>query len=340
MRRALRERPRKWLITGGAGFIGSHLLEELLGLRQRVVILENFSTGSTRNLEAVRAVVDPEAWAGLEVREGDLRDPQACAAACDGVELVLHQAAIASVPASLDDPVTTHDVNVTGTLHIFQAARRAGAQRVVYASSSAVYGTDEAPVKQEAVTGRLLSPYAASKAIGELYGQTFTQCYGLETVGLRYFNVFGPRQDPAGPYAAVIPLWIQAALRETPLMVNGDGSSTRDFVSVRNVVQANLQAALAPATLAAGEAFNIGSGQQIDLMTLIREITRILALRFPGLRPPEAIHRELRAGDIRHSLADVSKARRCLAFEPQFGFAEALEETLAWFAAGAAGLQA
>lgn len=332
VRRALREVPRRWLITGGAGFIGSHLLRELLTLGQRVLVLDNLSTGSWRNLEEVQESVGPEAWAGLEVREGDLRDAEACSAACEGVELVLHQAAIASVPASLEDPLTTHEVNVTGTLHLFHAARRASVQRVVYASSSAVYGTDEAPVKQETATGRLLSPYAASKAIGEVYGQTFTQCYGLETVGLRYFNVFGPRQDPAGPYAAVIPLWIQAALRETPLFVNGDGSTTRDFISVRNVVQANIQAALAPASLVAGAAFNIGSGLQIDLNTLIQEISQVIAREFPELRPPEAVRREFRAGDIQHSLADISKARRCLGFEPQVRFTDALAETVAWFA--------
>lgn len=339
VREALRQSPRKWLITGGAGFIGSHLLEELLGLGQRVVVLDNFSTGKAANLEAVRAVVGPDAWTLLERRDGDLRDPAACATACDGVELILHQAAIASVPASLEDPVTTHAVNVTGTLHLFEAARRAGVRRVVYASSSAVYGTDEAPVKHEPVTGRLLSPYAASKAIGEVYGQTFSQCYGLETVGLRYFNVFGPRQDPAGPYAAVIPLWIQSALRGEPLMVNGDGTTTRDFVSVRSVVQANLQAALAPAALVSGEAFNIGSGEPTDLNALTHGITRVLALRFPELPAPQAIHREFREGDIRHSLAALSKAERCLGFAARVRFDEALEETLSWFAAERGSLQ-
>jgi UDP-N-acetylglucosamine 4-epimerase len=303
-----------------------------LELGQRITVFDNFSTGSSRNLDEVRDAVGPAAWASVEILEGDLRNPESCAMACAGVDLILHQAAIASVPASLEDPVTTHEVNVTGTMNIFNAARRAGVRRVVYASSSAVYGTDEAPVKQEEITGRLLSPYAASKAICEVYGETFSQCYGLEAVGLRYFNVFGPRQDPAGPYAAVIPLWIQAALRGTPLFVNGDGSTSRDFISVRNVVQANLQAALAPANLVAGEAFNIGSGLRIDLNTLIREIAEAISREFPGRRPPETVYREFRAGDIQHSLADISKARRCLAFDAQVSFQEALGETLAWFA--------
>ena len=328
----LRKQPRRWLVTGGAGFIGSHLVEELLSLRQTVVVLDNFSSGTWRNLDEVRAATGTDAWSSLEVREGDIRDLETCVAACKGVDIVLHQAAIASVPASIEDPCTTHEVNVTGTLNLLCGARDAGAKRFVYASSSAVYGTDDCPTKQEDKVGYLLSPYAASKAICETYAQTFSQCYQLPTVGLRYFNVFGPRQDPAGPYAAVIPLWIEAALSEEPIFVNGDGGTTRDFVSVRNVVQANLQAAFAPEASVAGEAFNIGSGEQIDLNALIRHIADVLNEQFPDRSVPETVYRESRAGDIRHSLADVSKAQDNLGFQPRTRFKDGLAETLAWYA--------
>ena len=305
----------------------------MLNLGQTVIVLDNFCTSSQKNLSEVQESVGQEAWSRLEVREGDIRDPDACAAATGGVDVILHQAALASVPASMEDPATTHEVNVTGTLRLLIAASQAGVKRFVYASSSAVYGTDKNPSKQEQAVGRLLSPYGASKAICEVYGQTFAECYGLETVGLRYFNVFGPRQDPAGPYAAVIPLWIQAALREDPVFVNGDGTATRDFVFVRKVVEANLQAALAPAHLVAGEVFNVGSGHPVELNALIREISSALARQFPGHALPEPVYRDPRAGDIQHSLADLSKAQRCLGFEPQARFGEALDETLAWFAA-------
>jgi len=335
----LRKHPRRWLVTGGAGFIGSHLVEELLNLRQSVVVLDNLSSGSWRNLDEVRTAVEVDAWASLEIREGDIRDLDACAAACKEADVVLHQAAIASVPASIEDPHTTHDVNVTGTLNLLAAARDAGAKRFVYASSSAVYGTDPNPSKQEDKVGYLLSPYAASKAICETYAQTFFQCYKLPTVGLRYFNVFGPRQDPAGPYAAVIPLWIEAALSQEPIFVNGDGGTTRDFVSVRNVVQANLQAAMAPEDSVAGEAFNIGSGEQIDLNELIRHIGDILNEQFPGRSVPATVYREPRVGDIRHSLADVSKAEGNLGFRPRVRFKDGLAETLAWYAGQSAAAQ-
>jgi len=325
----LAARKRTWLVTGGAGFIGSHLVETLLGLGQRVRCLDNFATGSRRNVEA--AVRGREA--DFTLVEGDLRDPEACRAAAEGAELVLHQAALGSVPRSIAEPLATHAANVTGFLHVLQAARAAGIRRVVYASSSSVYGDHPALPKVEEAIGHQLSPYAVTKYADELYAQVFARSYGLELVGLRYFNVFGPRQDPEGPYAAVIPLWFKALLRGEPVQVNGDGSTSRDFCFVENAVQANLLAALAEAPEALNRVYNVAVGARTTLLQLF-ELVREQVARFePAAAAAQPVHRDFRAGDVLHSLADVSAARRLLGYAPAVDVREGLRRSAEWYAA-------
>ena len=251
----LRATPRRWLVTGAAGFIGSHVIEKLLSLGQEVRVMDNFFTGKPANLDAVRAIVGAEAAKRLDFVEGDIRDAAACAAACAGMDQVIHLAALGSVPLSMDKPADCNDINVTGTLNVMIAAHGAGIRRFVYASSSAVYGDDELPAKREDSIGKPLSPYAASKYINEVYASTMLTCYGLQTVGLRFFNVFGPRQDPKGAYAAVIPCWIDAMLRGEDVFINGDGENTRDFCFVRDVVQSLILASMTDNATAFGHAW-------------------------------------------------------------------------------------
>jgi UDP-N-acetylglucosamine 4-epimerase len=321
---------RTWLVTGSAGFIGSHLVEHLLRRGQRVVSLDNFATGHRANLEEVERAVGPQAWRQHRFIEGSIVDPAACREACHGVDIVLHQAALGSVPRSIADPVPTHQTNVTGFVNMLVAARDARAQRFVYASSSSIYGDDATLPKVESVTGEALSPYAASKQANELYAEVFARCYGMQTVGLRYFNVFGPRQDPEGAYAAVIPCWIRAILTGEPLVVNGDGETSRDFCYIANVVQANLLAALTDEPRALNQAYNIAVGENTSLNRLL-EILRLL-LAAQG-QPPQfhPIYRPVRAGDVRHSLADVSLARERLAYAPTHTLASGLKEALPWY---------
>jgi UDP-N-acetylglucosamine 4-epimerase len=330
--RALPQEPRRWLVTGAAGFIGSHLVDGLLRLDQEVVGLDDFSTGHRANVKAVVAQVSPVQASRFRLVEGDVRDAAACERACAGVDVVLHQAALGSVPRSLQDPIRSHDVNVTGFIRVLQAARAAGIRRVVYASSSSVYGNHPALPKVEANVGVPLSPYAASKAADELYAHAFGRCYGLELVGLRYFNVFGPRQDPNGPYAAVIPLWFAGLLRGAEVAINGDGETSRDFCYVENVVQANLLAATTSNAAALGQVFNVAYGDRTTLNELFRLI-RERAGRFnpaAGLREP--VYRDFREGDVRHSLADVSKARSLLGYEPTHSVGAGLDRAAAWYA--------
>jgi nucleoside-diphosphate-sugar epimerase len=291
------------LVTGGAGFIGSHLVDALLARSARVRVLDDFSAGSRANLAAAEA-------AGAEVIAGDVRDPEACRRACAGAALVFHQAARGSVPRSLDDPAGTIDVNVLGTARVFAAAREAGARRVVYASSSSVYGDSEALPKREGEEGRPLSPYAASKAMDEQLAGVFSRCYGMELIGLRYFNVYGPRQDPAGPYAAVIPRFFRALLAGEAPVVDGDGAQSRDFTFVADAVAANLLAAGAPAA-ACGRAYNVAAGRRTTIAELAERI-RALA----GGPPPR--HAPPRPGDVRHSLADLALAGSALGYRPEW----------------------
>jgi UDP-glucose 4-epimerase len=307
-----------FLVTGGAGFIGSHLTARLLADGGSVRVLDNFSSGSPENLAA--AGVDR---ANLEIIRGDIRDLQAVERAAAGASVIFHQAAMRSVPRSVADPLGANDHNVTGTLQVFEAARRAGVRRVVYASSSSVYGDRPELPKREDQVPAPISPYAVSKAAGEQYGRVWHRLYGVETVGLRYFNVFGPRQDPASEYAAVIPKFILWALRGEPLEVHGDGRQSRDFTYIDNVVDANLLAGRAPDV--GGEVFNVGCGESISLLDIIARVEKILG------RALERRHTPLRAGDVPHTLADVSKGKRLLGYAPLVGFDEGLVRTVEYF---------
>ena len=326
------EPARRWLVTGAAGFIGSHLVETLLREGQTVVGLDSFATGHRTTLDVAVAAAGPGAADRWTFHEADIRDAEAVRAACEGADVVLHQAALGSVPRSLADPLTTHDVNATGTLTVFLAARDAGVRRVVYASSSSVYGDHPALPKVEDAIGTPLSPYAVTKRIAELYARTVQDHYGLETVGLRYFNVFGPRQDPDGPYAAVIPRWIDTLLAGERCTIHGDGATSRDFCYVGNVVQANLRAAVAPAT-ATGTVYNVAVGDRTTLNELHAILVEGLAARGSvdaGLQP---VYSDFRPGDVRHSLADVSRARAALGYDPAVTAREGLARALDWYVA-------
>jgi UDP-glucose 4-epimerase len=306
------------LVTGGAGFIGSHVSERLLRDGHRVRVLDDFSTGSEANL----------AFAGryggaLEIVRGDIRDLPTVERCVAGAEVVFHQAAMRSVPRSVKDPLGTNEHNVAGTLNIFEGARRAGIRRVVYASSSSVYGDNPELPKREEQPPAPISPYAVSKAAGELYASVWSRLYGVETVGLRYFNVFGPRQDPASEYAAVIPRFILWGLRGEPLEVHGDGNQSRDFTYIDNVVEANVLAASAPGV--GGQVFNVGCGDRVSLLAIIADLERLLG------RPLQRRHTPSRAGDVPHTLADVDRAKRLLGYAPLVGFGEGLRRTVAFF---------
>ena len=307
-----------YLVTGGAGFIGSHLVERLLRDGAHVRVLDNHSTGSPANLPFASRY--PEA---LELIEGDIRDLSTVERAARGVQTIFHQAAMRSVPRSVADPLGANENNVTGTLHVFEAARRAGVRRVVYASSSSVYGDHPDLPKRESQGPRPISPYAVSKMTTELYGAVWTRLYGVETVGLRYFNVFGPRQDPNSEYAAVIPRFILWALHGTPLEIHGDGTQSRDFTYIDNVVDANLLAARTGA--GAGEAFNVGCGDRISLLDVVERLEKTLGRALARRHTPS------RAGDVPHTLADVSKARQLLGYVPRVDFTEGFRRTVEYF---------
>lgn len=327
----LQSAPAKWLVTGVAGFIGSNLLERLLQLGQTVVGIDNFSTGHRRNLQDVEAAVGPALWGRFHFVEGDLRELETCRRVCWGVDYVLHQAAIGSVPRSVADPLTTHASNVDGFLNLLLAARDAKVRRFVYATSSSTYGDHPALPKVEDRIGRPLSPYAVSKLVGELYATVFQRTYGMETIGLRYFNVFGRRQDPNGAYAAVIPRWIASVLRAEPCVIFGDGETTRDFCYIENVVQANLLAATVQRADVAGEVFNIAYGRRTTLNELYSAICDGLQRRDPALRVTAPEYADFRTADIRHSLADISKAAERLGYAPTHSVQQGLEDTLEWY---------
>jgi len=319
----LRGKPRTWLVTGAAGFIGSHLVEKLLSLDQKVIGLDNFSTGKRVNLSQHR---------NFRFIEGDIRRLDACRDACSQAELVLHQAALGSVPRSIDDPIATTENNVGGFLNMLVAARDAGISRFVYASSSAVFGDHPAMPKVEDRIGAAVSPYGLSKHVNELYAAVFARCYGFGSIGLRYFNVFGPRQDPDGAYPSVIPAFVSALLRGQTAYINGDGSFSRDFCHVDNVVQANLLAALAEDPAAINQAYNVALGGETTLNQLFELVRGLLGQRLPHLRAVRAVHREVRKGDIALTRADISKARTLLGYEPQVSVAEGLARTVDWYA--------
>jgi UDP-N-acetylglucosamine 4-epimerase len=328
----LRARPRTWLVTGAAGFIGSHLVERLLRLDQRVVGLDNLSSGRRENLDEATAPLAPAQRRNFAFLEGDIRSPQTCARACGAVDCVLHQAALGSVPASIADPVATHEANVTGFLNMLVAARDAGAARFVYAGSSATYGDHPGALQVEEAIGRALSPYGVSKHVDELYAAVFARCYGLASVGLRYFNVFGPRQHPGSAYAAVIPAWIAAMIGGEPAYINGDGSTTRDFCHVDNVVQANLLAATADDPAALNQAYNVALNASTSLHGLFEMLRALLEPRYPHLRGLRPAYRDFRAGDVRFSQADIGKARRLLGYRPEVPVREGLARSIGWYA--------
>lgn len=322
---------KRWLVTGVAGFIGSNLLEALLKAGQSVTGLDNFSTGHHRNLDQVQKAVSPEQWQCFRFIEGDTCDPATCDTACAGADYVLHQAALGSVPRSLENPVASHASNVTGFLNLLVAARDAGVKRFVFASSSAVYGDYSGLPKTEDKTGRCLSPYAATKVANEIYASVFARCYGLGCIGLRYFNVFGPRQDPNGPYAAVIPKWIAAMLGKDPVNINGDGETSRDFCYVVNVVQANLLAAVTQNPNAIDQVYNVAVGERTTLNQLFELIRQRLLLRFPHLAIFKPMYQNFRPGDVLHSHADISKASRLLGYLPSHRIDAGLDEALEWY---------
>jgi UDP-N-acetylglucosamine 4-epimerase len=330
----LRERlvaaPKTWVITGVAGFIGSNLLHELLALGQRVVGLDNFATGYRRNLDDALLLAGSRA-SGFRMIEGDIRDLETCREACEGADYVLHHAALGSVPWSMDDPLRTNAVNVDGFVNMLVAAKDSAVKRVVYASSSAVYGDTEEHPQLEHSLGRPLSPYAASKATNETYAVAFQMSYALESVGLRYFNVFGPRQDPAGAYAAVIPRWIRSLLRGERCHIFGDGETTRDFCYVANVVQANLLAATVADRHATGQAYNVACAESVTLNQLFKMMRDRLASSDPRFSRAQPHYDSFRPGDIRFSVASIEKARRMLSFAPTHDVAQGLAEAVDWY---------
>ncbi|MEO7401621.1 MAG: NAD-dependent epimerase/dehydratase family protein [Polaromonas sp.] len=327
----LSKEPRTWLITGAAGFIGSNLLETLLKLDQRVVGLDNFATGHPRNLDEVQTLVTPAQWVNFLFIKGDIRELADCQQACEGVDHVLHQAALGSVPRSLEDPVLTNSANITGFLNMLVAARDAKVKSFTYAASSSTYGDHPGLPKVEDAIGKPLSPYAVTKYVNELYADVFARCYGFNSIGLRYFNVFGARQDPEGAYAAVIPKWIDSMIKGEPVYINGDGETSRDFCFIKNVVQANLLAATARSPDAVNQVYNVAVGDRTTLNELYDQLSRNLLPRYPHLKGTEPVYREFRAGDVRHSLADIGKAERLLGYAPTQRIGEGLELAMPWY---------
>lgn len=327
----LKRAPQRWLVTGCAGFIGSHLVETLLRHDQLVIGLDNFATGHRRNLDEIRDVVTPAQWRNFRFVEGDIRRPEDCRQACEGIDYVLHQAALGSVPRSLADPQTTNAANIDGFLNMLVAARDAGVRRFVYAASSSTYGDHPALPKVEEHIGRPLSPYAVTKLVNELYAEVFGRCYGFASIGLRYFNVFGPRQDPEGAYAAVIPRWTRAMLLGEDVQINGDGETSRDFCFVANAVQANLLAATTDNPQAVGQVFNVALGDRTSLLRLFELLRDTLADTHPALASLRPAYRDFRAGDVRHSQADISKAQRLLGYCPTHRIAEGIRVAMPWY---------
>lgn len=321
----------RWLVTGVAGFIGSNLLEALLRLDQEVIGIDNFSTGYQHNLDQVRELVGESRWKNFAFIQGDITNFDDCKAACAGVHYVLHHAALGSVPRSIEDPILANESNVTGFLKMLTAARDAGVVRFVYAASSSTYGDHAGLPKIESVIGSPLSPYAVTKYVNELYADVFARCYGTPSIGLRYFNVFGPRQDPDGAYAAVIPQWIAALIRNENLMINGDGETTRDFCYVENVVQANLLASLVTEPEAINQVYNIALNDSTSLNQLYRMMKENLLGAFPELKDHHPIYQDFRVGDVRYSQANIDKAKTLLHYQPTHTVDQGLAAAMEWY---------
>jgi UDP-N-acetylglucosamine 4-epimerase len=346
----LQSEPHTWLVTGVAGFIGSNLLEALLKLNQRVVGLDNFATGHQRNLDEVQSLVTPDQWSNFHFIQGDIRNLADCQRAMlflplplgegrsEGspncgipVDYVLHQAALGSVPRSVEDPINTNSANITGFLNMLVAARDAKVKRFVYAASSSTYGDHPGLPKVEDTIGKPLSPYAVTKYVNELYADVFGKTYGLQSMGLRYFNVFGPRQDPNGAYAAVIPKWIASMIKGKPIYINGDGETSRDFCYIANVVQANLLAATTQDPEALNQVYNVAVGDRTTLNELYAQLHRNLLPGYPHLQGTQPVYGDFRAGDVRHSLAKISKAATLMGYQPTHRIGEGLQVAMDWY---------
>lgn len=331
LKQQLKAEPRTWLVTGVAGFIGSNLLEALLKLSQHVVGLDNFSTGHQRNLDEVQTLVTPAQWANFQFINGDIRNLDDCHRACTRVNYVLHQAALGSVPRSIEDPITTNQNNIDGFLNMLVAARDAKVKSFVYAASSSTYGDHPDLPKVEYKIGKPLSPYAVTKLVNELYADVFARTYGFKAIGLRYFNIFGRRQDPDGAYAAVIPKWIAAMIKNESVYINGDGETSRDFCYVDNAVQANLLAAMATNEDTTNQVYNVAVGDRTSLNQLYFHLRDDLSSKFPHLEDANPVYRDFRSGDVRHSLADISKAEKLLGYSPSHRLGAGLAESMEWY---------
>ncbi|MEQ1290526.1 NAD-dependent epimerase/dehydratase family protein [Acinetobacter johnsonii] len=326
----LKTAPKTWLVTGVAGFIGSNLLETLLKLNQTVVGLDNFATGHQHNLDEVHSLVTAEQWAKFSFIEGDIRQFADCQKACAGVDYVLHEAALGSVPRSIADPITTNETNISGFLNMLTAARDAGVASFTYAASSSTYGDHPALPKVEENIGKPLSPYAVTKYVNELYADVFAKTYGFKTIGLRYFNVFGQRQDPKGAYAAVIPKWTSSMIAGEDVFINGDGETSRDFCFIQNVVQANILAATTQSDEAKNQVYNVALGGRTTLNALYRAIQAALATNDVNFER-DPVYREFRAGDVRHSQASIAKIEQHLGYAPQFKIDEGIQLAMRWY---------
>lgn len=327
----LRKQPKTWLVTGVAGFIGSNLLETLLKLDQPVVGLDNFATGFQHNLDEVKTSVESSQWSRFRFVQGDIRNLEDCRNVCSQVDYVLHQAALGSVPRSLVDPITTNSANITGFLNMLVAARDANVKSFTYAASSSTYGDHRDLPKQEEKIGRPLSPYAVTKYVNELYADIFFKSYEFSTIGLRYFNVFGPRQNPNGDYAAVIPKWVMSMLNSENIFINGDGETSRDFCYIQNAVQANILAATVKSLDAINQVYNIAVGEQTSLNKLYFLIKENIFKKNESVKVVEPFYRDFRSGDVRHSLADIGKANRLIFYKPSHDIEKGLNDTIDWY---------
>ncbi|MGS2722718.1 SDR family oxidoreductase [Porticoccus sp. GXU_MW_L64] len=330
VKESLKAKPKTWLITGVAGFIGSNLLETLLKLNQKVVGLDNFATGYQKNLDEVQGLVSPEQWSNFAFIEGDIRNLKTCQNAVKNTDYVLHQAALGSVPRSINDPATSNEVNVNGHLNMLISAKDEQVKSFVYAASSSTYGDHPDLPKQEDKIGNPLSPYAVTKYVNELYADVFSRCYNFHSTGLRYFNVFGKRQDPDGAYAAVIPKWTAAMINNKDVFINGDGKTSRDFCFVENAIQANILAAIT--TIDKSEVFNVALNAQTDLTQLFDYLKQTL-LSHDINYTKGAIYRDFRAGDVRHSRADIAKAKNIMGYEPTHKIQQGLQQAMPWYVA-------
>jgi len=332
LKEGLQQTQYTWLVTGVAGFIGSNLLETLLTLNQRVVGLDNFATGYQKNIDMALEVVSEESRHELfTFVEGDITDVDVCRSSCDGVDFVLHQAALGSVPRSIEDPLRTNASNIDGFLNMLVSAKDAGVKRFVYAASSSTYGDHPELPKVEDKIGNPLSPYAVTKLVNELYAKVFARTYGFKTIGLRYFNIFGKRQDPEGAYAAVIPKWVNSIIKGEEVFINGDGETSRDFCYIENAVQMNIISAMAEKEEATDQVYNVALNDRTSLNQLYQMIEERLLARVEGLQGNKPTYRDFRAGDVRHSLADISKAQMLIGYSPSHRIAEGLDEAMDWY---------